>query len=138
MTQIMDDFEPVSQYDNAFAAWICSSCHSVHDTLELMAACHGGVEMPPVQAPELLGRAARHMHDRASTYDAPGVEHSMGKAVTAFNAITGYTLSESEGWLLLQVLKDVRLFARPAYHADSAEDCIAYAALKAEARGEGR
>jgi hypothetical protein len=93
---------------------------------------------PPVQAPELLGRAARHMHDRASTYDAPGGERSMGKAVTAFNAITGHTLSESEGWLLLQVLKDVRLFTRAAYHADSAEDCIAYAALKAEAKGEGR
>lgn len=93
---------------------------------------------PPVQAAELLGRAARHMHDRASTYDAPGGERSMGKAVTAFNAITGHTLTESEGWLLLQVLKDVRLFTRSAYHADSAEDCIAYAALKAEARGDGR
>jgi len=96
------------------------------------------IEEPPVQAPELLGRAARHMHDRASTYDTVGGERSMGKAVTAFNAITGHTLSESEGWLLLQVLKDVRLFTRSAYHADSAEDCIAYAALKAEARGEGR
>jgi len=84
---------------------------------------------------ELLDKWA---DDRASTYDAPCGEHSMGKAVTAFNAITGYTLSESEGWLLLQVLQDVRLFARPAYHADSAEDCIAYAALKAEAGGEGR
>jgi hypothetical protein len=93
---------------------------------------------PPVQAAELLGRAARHMHDRASTYDAPGGERSMGKAVAAFNAITGHTLAESEGWLLLQVLKDVRLFTRSAYHADSAEDCIAYAALKAEAKGEGR
>lgn len=95
-------------------------------------------EQPPVQAAELLGRAARHMHDRASTYDAPGGERSMGKAVAAFNAITGHTLTESEGWLLLQVLKDVRLFTRSAYNADSAEDCIAYAALKAEARGDGR
>jgi hypothetical protein len=95
-------------------------------------------EIAPVHAPELLGRAARHMHDRASTYDNPGGERSMGKAVAAFNAITDHTLSESEGWLLLQVLKDVRLFTRSAYHADSAEDCIAYAALKAEARGEGR
>lgn len=93
---------------------------------------------PSVQAPELLGRAARHMHDRASTYDAPGGERSMGKAVTAFNAITGHTLSESEGWLLLQVLKDVRNFSRGKPHQDSLEDCIAYAALKAEARGEGR
>ena len=89
-------------------------------------------------APELLGRAAAHMHERASTYDETGGERSMGKAVTAFNAITGHSLTESEGWLLLQLLKDVRLFARTAYHADSAEDCIAYAALKAEAKGAGR
>ena len=89
-------------------------------------------------APELLGRAAAHMHDRASTYDETGGERSMGKAVTAFNAITGRNLTESEGWLLLQVLKDVRLFTRSEYHADSAEDCISYAALKAEAKGAGR
>ena len=95
-------------------------------------------EIVPVQAPELLGRAAALMYERGKTYDEPEGERSMGKAVAAFNAITGHTLSESEGWLLLQVLKDVRLFARSAYHADSAEDCIAYAALKAEAKGDGR
>lgn len=91
--------------------------------------------LPAPKAPELLGKAAQHMHDRAATYDAPNGERSMGKAVTAFNAITGRDLSEAEGWLLLQVLKDVRLFTRTAYHADSAEDCISYAALKAEAKG---
>ena len=91
----------------------------------------------PVKAAELLGRAAMHMHDRSSTYDKPEGERSMGRTVQAFNAITGHNLSEGEGWLLLQVLKDVRLFTRSEYHADSAEDCIAYAALKAEARGRG-
>lgn len=95
------------------------------------------VEVPLAEAPELLGRAARHMHDRASTYDKPEGERSMGRAVQAFNAITGRDLTESEGWLLLQVLKDVRLFTRSEYHADSAEDCIAYAALKAEAKSKG-
>ena len=93
-------------------------------------------EVPLPEAPELLGRAARHMHDRAATYDTLGGERSMGKAVRAFNAITGRELTEAEGWLLLQVLKDVRLFTRPNYHADSAEDCIAYAALKAEAKSK--
>lgn len=88
-------------------------------------------------ATELLERAAQHMRDRANTYDQPQGERSMGRAVAAFNAITGRegsaALRESEGWLLLQLLKDARLFTRPDfYHADSAEDCIAYAALKAE------
>ena len=58
----------------------------------------------------------------------------MGKCVAAFNAITGRDLTEAEGWLLLQVLKDVRQWQRPGFHEDSAEDCIAYAALKAEAK----
>lgn len=92
----------------------------------------------PMTAPELMGKAKGHMEARASTYDQPGGERSMGKAVAAFNAITGCALAESEGWLLLQLLKDVRLFQRPGFHADSAEDCIAYAALKAEAKGAGR
>jgi hypothetical protein len=85
-------------------------------------------------APALLDKAAQLMIERGKQYDKPEGERSMGKAVAAFNAITGRDLSEPEGWLLLQVLKDVRLFQRDGYHADSAEDCIAYAALKAEAK----
>ena len=87
-----------------------------------------------ITAPELLERAAGHMRDRAATYDKPEGERSMGKTVAAFNAVTGRDLSEAEGWLLLDILKQVRLFQRPGYHADSAEDHIAYAALMAEAK----
>ena len=78
-----------------------------------------------MNAADLLQTAVEHMEERA-------------KAVSMFNACTGRDLSESECWLLLQFLKDVRLFQRPGYHADSAEDCIAYAALKAEAKAAGR
>lgn len=85
-------------------------------------------------APEMLNRAADIMAERGKQYDKPDGERSMGKCVTAFNIITGQDLSEAEGWLLLQVLKDVRLWQQPGYHQDSAEDCIAYAALKAEAK----
>lgn len=106
-------------------------------------ACHRDPVMPAKRdttmtntpkATDLLNKAASHMADRAATYDKPEGERSMGRAVQAFNAITGRDLSETEGWLLMQVLKDVRLFQRAGYHADSAEDCIAYAALKAEAK----
>lgn len=83
------------------------------------------------------------MRDRAATYDKPGGERSMGRTVEAFNAITGRTgdfaISESEGWLLMQILKDVRDRQRVGDpHRDSLEDCIAYAALKAESRIAGR
>ena len=141
-------------------SYICKTCGVEYDTIPKAMACFdaheaeaagaagvfieeaadevlAAAEVPDPKASELLGRAARHMHERAATYDTLDGERSMGKAVTAFNAITGHTLSESEGWLLLQVLKDVRLFTRSEYHADSAEDCIAYAALKAEAKSQG-
>ena len=73
------------------------------------------------------------MRDRAATYDKPEGERSMGLTVTIFNLHHGTSLTEAQGWHLMQILKDVRLFARPGYHADSAEDCTAYSALKAEA-----
>ena len=74
---------------------------------------------------------------RGQQYDQIEGERSMGKTVAAFNAITGMSLTESEGWLLVQLLKDVRQWSTPNYHQDSAEDCVAYAALKAEALAKG-
>ena len=53
--------------------------------------------------------------------------------VAAFNALTGRDLAEADGWLLLQLLKDARQWSGSGFHKDSAEDCVAYAALKAEA-----
>lgn len=85
-------------------------------------------------APDLLKKAANHLEERGKQYDQPQGERSMGKTVAAFNAITGRDLREDEGWLLLQVLKDVRLYANPEEpHRDSIEDSVAYAALKGEA-----
>ena len=87
-----------------------------------------------MKSPDILEQAAKEQTDRARFYDAPNGERSMGKTVAAFNIITGRDLTESEGWLLMQVLKDVRDRQRVQPHVDSLEDCVAYAALKAEAR----
>jgi len=84
-------------------------------------------------AADFLAKAADLQAERGKQYDSPEGERSMGKCVAAFNTITDKDLTEAEGWLLLQVLKDVRQWATPIYHADSAEDCVSYAALKAEA-----
>ena len=84
-------------------------------------------------APDFLKRAADLMAERGKQYDSTDGERSMERTVTAFNAITGHKLTEAEGWLLMQCLKDVRQWQRTEYHPDSAEDCIAYAALKSEA-----
>lgn len=87
-------------------------------------------------APDALEAAAGHLRARAATYDQPEGERSMSKAVDIFNLYHGTQLTEAQGWHFMQVLKDVRLFTRAGYHADSAEDCIAYAALKAEAKSK--
>ncbi len=55
-------------------------------------------------ARDFLQRAIKTMNDRGKRYDSPDGERSMGKAVEAFNAITGRSLTTDEGWLLLQVL----------------------------------
>jgi uncharacterized membrane protein len=89
--------------------------------------------MAETSAINFLEQAAKHMRDRAATYDKPEGERSMANTVAAFNTITGHSLTEAEGWLLMQILKDVRQWSNEAFHQDSAEDCIAYAALKAEA-----
>lgn len=88
-------------------------------------------------ATDYLRRAAEIMDERGKQYDSPQGERSMGRCVAAFNALTGRDLAEADGWLLLQLLKDARQWPGSGFHKDSAEDCIAYAALKAEALERG-
>lgn len=87
-----------------------------------------------MKATDFLAAAQSHMADRAKTYDRPDGERSMARTVAAFNAVTGHNLSESDGWMMMMLLKAVRLTQRATYHADSAEDLVAYAALLGEAR----
>ena len=87
-----------------------------------------------MKAPEILTRSAEIMAERAKQYDSPEGERSMGKAVAAFNAITGHELSEANGWLLMALLKMVRDNTTAAPHEDSIHDLVAYGALYGEAR----
>ena len=84
-------------------------------------------------ASEIADSSLVHIKERATTYDQAAGERSAQKTAVAFNAITGHNVSEAEVFLLLQILKDVRQWSREEYHQDSAEDCIAYDSLKAEA-----
>ena len=87
-----------------------------------------------MKAPEILKRASSIMDERAKQYDSPEGERSMGKAVAAFNAITGHELSEADGWLLMALLKMVRDNTTDKPHEDSLHDLVAYAGLYGEAR----
>jgi hypothetical protein len=83
-----------------------------------------------------LDEAKRVQTERSQQYDRSGGqtgERSMARTVVAFNAITDKDITESEGWLLLQLLKDVRQWSNPGeFHLDSAIDSVSYASLKAE------
>ena len=91
----------------------------------------------PTRAQDLLHRAADLMDERGKQYDQPSGERSMQAAVTALNAISGYSLTEADGFLLMALLKMVRDQQRETPHRDSIEDLVAYASLYGEARLRG-
>ena len=93
----------------------------------------------PTTAPDFLQSALNTLTQRGKDYDKPEGERSAAAVSVAFNAITGRNLTEAEVWLILQLVKDVRQWQNhERYHADSALDCVAYAALKAEALAGGK
>ena len=93
----------------------------------------------PATAGDFLSRSKDLLEERGKEYDNVHGERSMEKTVRAFNAITGrYTFTEAEGWLFMQILKDVRQWQSPKFHRDSAEDCVSYAALKAESLAKNK
>lgn len=114
--------------DNETYGVFCPQCHSKHSRQEGRSA----PLVKKVEAPDLLQAAAGHMSDRAQTYDAPEGERSMGKTVAAFNAITGHSLTETEGWMFMVFLKIARSF-QGDFKMDNYEDLVAYAALSGEA-----
>ena len=92
-----------------------------------------GVVMPAVcAAPAILRNAAQAIDDRAALRDCPAGERSMARCVAAFNALTGHTLSETEGWHFMSILKLARATAG-GHHLDDHTDHAAYAALAGEA-----
>ena len=103
-----------------------------NDTESDLGATHG--PFPPgrqkVRAADILSAGARHMNERAATYDKGG-ERSIPTAVVAFNAITGAALTAEQGWLFMALLKATRS-QQGDYRADSYEDGAAYFALAGE------
>ena len=81
----------------------------------------------------ILQDAAQHMLDRAAARDQPTGERSMARCVTAFNALTGHSLSERDGWMFMVVLKAARACNTPAGQLDDYQDLAAYSALCGEA-----
>jgi hypothetical protein len=89
----------------------------------------------PRTAVDYLSAAEDAQTARASDYDSPGGERSVGDTVRAFNALTGHQLTEVEGWQFLMLLKLKRLNSAHGVHMDSCVDAVSYASLMAEAQG---
>lgn len=89
-------------------------------------------ENKPVNAHECLTSAAGHLKDRASAYDSPEGERSMGRTVDAFRSLTHIEMTEEQGWMFMALLKMVRC-QQGGFKLDNYEDGAAYFALAAEA-----
>lgn len=87
---------------------------------------------PNTTAASILEAGLGHMKDRATTYDSPEGERSMGATVEAFEAITGHSLTEEQGWLFMVLLKAVRS-QQGNKKLDNYEDGAAYFGLAGEA-----
>lgn len=94
-------------------------------------------ETPTMTASDFLLAAMNHLGDRASTYDNPTGERSMGRTVEAFNSITGHKLTEEQGYLFMCLLKQVRS-QQGKYKSDNYEDLTAYASLMGESAAKVR
>ena len=115
--------------------------HSIHDPIKIddWAKVKGIFFVPTpiaepmrLTAPDFLERGAQHMRDRAAQRDKPDGERSMARAVAAFNAQEGTSLTEEQGWRFMVQLKYSRACAG-VFVADDYEDMAAYAGLAGEA-----
>ena len=83
-----------------------------------------------MKAPGLLRESADLIESRAAERDVEE-ERSMARAIAAFNTLTGNGLAETDGWLLLAILKLARATAGK-FQPDDLKDCAAYVALALE------
>lgn len=83
-------------------------------------------------APFLLNKAGETISSRASERDDQGkAERSMEACVNAFNSLYGTSLTETQGWMFMVLLKAAR--ARQGNHnIDDYLDGAAYFALAGE------
>ena len=117
--------------------WVHTDYSSVYALRDDYTIVHLKEQEPTMTASDFLGAALNHLGDRASTYDNPTGERSMGRTVEAFNAITGHKLTEEQGWLFMCLLKQVRS-QQGKYKSDSYEDGAAYFALMGECAAKVR
>lgn len=86
----------------------------------------------PVSASDFLSGGLKTLSERGNQYGSNQRECSFPQAAEAFNAITGHSLKGSDICLILALVKQVRQYAQPRFHEDSAVDAVNYLALQAQ------
>lgn len=84
-----------------------------------------------------LQKAQDAMQQRGQLRDRPSGERSMETIVATFNALTGHTVTESEGWEFMVLLKMVR-GRQGKFNADDYVDGSAYFGLLGECNAKNR
>jgi hypothetical protein len=86
------------------------------------------------EAKQFLQKSLDLLEQRGSEYSQTDKkeERSFAAVASIFNSKTGKYITPAEVCLILQDLKDVRQWSQDRLHIDSVEDCVSYAALKAE------
>lgn len=88
-----------------------------------------------MNANQHLKAAIDCLAERGKQYDSPGGERSMDATVDAFEAVTGHSLTVTQGWLFMALLKAVRT-QQGEHKADSFIDGAAYFALAGESAAQ--
>lgn len=83
-------------------------------------------------AAAILQEGLSILSERGKQYGSEGEERSFPQVAQAFTALTGKQLVGSDVCLILALVKQVRQYAQPRYHHDSAVDGVNYLALQAE------
>jgi hypothetical protein len=86
----------------------------------------------PASAADFLSEGLKILSERGNQYGGNQRECSFPQAAEAFNAITGHSLKGSDICLIIALVKQVRQYAQPRFHEDSAVDAVNYLALQAE------
>lgn len=93
---------------------------------------------PTPDAASLLIDAANILAERGAQRDKPTGERSMARAVNAFNALYGSSLTELQGWQFMVLLKMARSSATHTLRLDDYTDQAGYAALAGECAAANR
>lgn len=116
----------------------CYSCKDPADCRRHPVASAAERMVKTLQSDAAPSTASQHLDavraiiaSRGEERDLPDGERSMVRATSIFNACTGQTLSESDGWLFMICLKISRQRAG-RFKLDDYHDLIGYAALQTE------